>query len=202
MATPLIPIIKKDLKDRITEEDELRQMLEEIAPYFDPISVSAGLLIVDPTYPVVRFADLAEDALTDAKLFTYQPNAKRKKNKISIMGEVLEWSDFEDSLQVAALLADLVLHKQEPRSTLEKIRHTVHHLKTNQKLVLKGKFQGANVSLLFYALRNSPNADTLSAKVAQPFAQQLISAFAKGGEMNPMKYPLAARIAEFSTRNQ
>lgn len=201
MAKTLTPLIKQCLKERIKEEEELEEMLEEVKPYIDPISVSAGLLILDPTYPVVRFADLAEAALSDAKLFTYQSTAKPKKNKISFMGEVLKWENFEDTLHVAALLVDLVLRHQEPRSTLEKIRHTVHTLRTDQKQALKGNFQRSNVSLLFYALRNSPNADRLSEKVIKPYAQQLISAFAKGEPMNPMKYPLAARIAEFSTRN-
>ncbi len=53
---------------------------------FPQLSISAGLVIVDPKFPVVRFADLVETVLKKAK---YQYEGQ--KGNICIFGEVIKW---------------------------------------------------------------------------------------------------------------
>ncbi len=170
-----------------------------------PVSISGAFLMLEPTYPVTRFADFAESALKDAKGFVYNnKEAPAKKNKINVLGEVLQWQEFEKALSLAKELNELVCKKNapEPRSTIEKIRSTAPIYKKMQTDAINGKLTGPSVSRLFYSLRNSPNIQQLSLSLINPFAKDLIAAFTQKAESNPMKYPLAARIAEFLTRKK
>ncbi len=169
-----------------------------------PVSISGAFLMLEPTYPVTRFADLAEEALKEAKSFVYSKAVPAKKNKINVLGEVLQWHEFERALSLGKKLQDLVCQKgsPEPRSTIEKIRSTAPIYKKMQIDAINGKLIGPSVSRLFYSLRNSPNIQQLSTSIINPFAKDLITAFTQKAESNPMKYPLAARIAEFLTRKK
>jgi len=66
---------------------------EKILKDSSALTISAALLIVHPTFPVVRFAEMAEDALR---------NAKRKypdsRGNISIFGEVIKWEVLENQI--------------------------------------------------------------------------------------------------------
>ena len=167
-----------------------------------PVTVSAGLVMLEPTYPVVRFADLTNEALDDAKGFKYYNEEFIGKNKITVLDEILEWSDFKSALEIACFLESLVRNHDEPTSTIEKLRRTSKSFKSLHKASLKGKYPTPGVSMLYYAIRNSKNNGELTNKVITPYAKDLISAFVNGKQSNPMKFPLAARIAEFSTRNK
>lgn len=188
VATPLMALVIE--KTDLPKED------------IPEITISGSIAMLEPTHPVVRFADLAQDTLDDAKLFIYNGEHLPQKNKINVLGEILEWEDFNDTIRIATLLEKLVIEKEESRSTLEKIRYTAIEFSHLRKNVLKGNYSGPNVSLLYYALRNSKNGEELTKEVVTPFAQELIAAFSNGANINPLKYPLAARIAEFSTRKQ
>ncbi len=52
---------------------------------FPDLTISAGMVIVDPKFPVVRFADLVGSALKNAK---YQ---YKTKGNICLLGEVIQW---------------------------------------------------------------------------------------------------------------
>lgn len=61
--------------------------------YFsNELTISAALVIVDPKFPLIRFAQMAEDALKDAK-YKYE-----SKGNISLLGEVLKWDILIDNI--------------------------------------------------------------------------------------------------------
>jgi len=168
-----------------------------------PLTISGGLVMLDPTYPTTRFADLAGDALDDAKYFTYPGEQKYDftKAKINLLNQVLTWNEYNLTLTTANELKDLVIKEGEPRSTVEKLRSTAKEFERLYNRANINRIQGPAVSKLFYHIRNSPNQAALSQTIITPFAKDLIGIFAKGDPSNPLKYPLAARIAEFLTRN-
>jgi CRISPR-associated protein Csm1 len=169
-----------------------------------PITISAGLVMLEPTYPTIRFSDLTNKALDDAKYFTYprEPKQSNTKDKISLLGQVLTWEEFATVRSAAALLEQLIKEKGEPKSTIEKIRSTAPEFHDLYKKASRNIIQGPSVAKLFYFTRKSPNQATISKAFITPFAKDLISIFVLGNHSNPLKYPLAARIAEFYTRKQ
>ena len=52
------------------------------------ITLSAGIAIIDPKYPIHKSAELAEEALSKAKSF-------EEKNRVCIFDEAFEWQIFE-----------------------------------------------------------------------------------------------------------
>ncbi|MEM1123807.1 MAG: hypothetical protein AAGJ18_25435, partial [Bacteroidota bacterium] len=139
-------------------------------------------------------------AVDKAKYFKYKGQDRADKNKICLMDQVLEWDDFEDALRLSKELGQLVLHQKEPKSTLEKIRATAKGYQRLLDDAKRGKITRPSVSRLFYFIRNSPNQAKIAELIINPFAQELIGAFTGNLQGNPLKYPLAARLAEFRTR--
>ncbi len=166
-----------------------------------PISISGAIVMLESTYPTTRFANLAQEALDVAKYFTYPTKKIATKNKINCLGEVLNWLEYNATLELADELKSLVNEKGEPRSTLEKIRSTAKGYKLMYEEVSERRM-GPSIAHLFYFIRHSKNQKVLADKLVKPFSMDLISAFTKPEETesNPLKYPLAARIAEFLTR--
>lgn len=183
--------ILKDFQNR-----EISEEIERIRP----IGISAGYLMLEPSYPVTRFSEFVEKALKDAKYFTYNKSSIPTKNKINILGETLRWEELNQAIHMAELLRNHIQKNREPRSTIEKIRSSAIGFKEIHKNVLRGNLTTPSVSRLFYFLRNSPNQESISNMIVKPFSKDLIAAFSNGEESNPMKYPLAARFAEFLTR--
>lgn len=169
-----------------------------------PTTISGGLVMLEPTYPTIRFSDLANDALDQAKYFTYprEPKRSNTKNKISLLNQVLTWDELGIVRSAAALLERLIKEEGEPKSTVEKIRSTAPEFQDLYKKATKKVIQGPSVAKLFYFTRKSPNQAIISKTFITPFAKDLIGVFALGDHSNPLKYPLAARIAEFYTRKQ
>lgn len=167
-----------------------------------PPTISAGIVLVEPTYPVVRFYKLANAALDRAK-YEYVDQYDFKKNKIALFDEVLSWEEFEHAKNTAELLAELVNDKKnpEPKSTLEKIRQSARKFQQMQRDALEKNYINMAVGKLFYMLRNSRNEDEISKQIILPYAKDLIGALVGNKHTNPMQYPLAARWAELLTRN-
>lgn len=167
-----------------------------------PLTISAGMLILDSTYPVVRFAELVEDDLKRAKAHTYFDEPKATKNKITILDEVLTWEEFREARRLGDQLVTIVQHPGESRALLEKIKSTYPELKPMYEQAKKGQRMSPPISKLFYLIRNSGKHKELTKEFMTPFARSLIGAFTRKDRVNPMAYPMAARLAEFSTRNK
>ncbi|MEM6966148.1 MAG: hypothetical protein AAF573_15390 [Bacteroidota bacterium] len=165
-----------------------------------PPTLSAGIVIVEPTYPVIRFAELVEDVLNDAKIFTYTEEDKAEKNKVSLFGEVITWEEYKKVTNLAKDLATLVKEHNEQRSTIAKLKDSAAIYQRIHKEIKLKKRVNIGISKLFYFARNTQNEEALSKSVIIPYSKDLIDSFAGIRNNNPMKYAMAARWAEFLTR--
>ncbi len=91
-----------------------------------PITLSAAILLIDQHFPVVRFAELAEDALDNAKRGNYNAALTDAaglpmKSCISFMGHVFNWQTFTELISVKSTFNEMVLAWNAPRAFLQRI---------------------------------------------------------------------------------
>ena len=164
------------------------------------LTLSASLTVIDSKFPVVRFAEMAEDALKDAKHFS------AGKNRISVFGQVLRWEEFIEAEKLAKQLRQLILKAEnaEPRAILERIKKSGHLFEKMERRVHSNKL--ASVWRLFYYLRNvkEANRDEIE-KIVTNYSRALVKSFGVTAKTSTKStahliYPVAARWAEFLTR--
>ncbi len=157
-------------------------------------TISAGLIVVDPHFPVVRFARLAEEALEKSK-------DKPSKNRITIFNQTLTWDEFATAESVGKKLRKLIQEKGESRAVLERIKWSAKGFENLQDDAINGNVRAPKVSRLFYFLRNvkKENLPEMD-KIVQGYSNSLIAAYQDRKTVNPMTYPVGARWAEFLTR--
>lgn len=174
-------------------------------------SLSAGIIIVGPKHPVVSFAELAEDALSDAKnrntFFETFSNAKEhKKNSISIFGEVFTWSEFDKVLEILATVAPDLESGKVHRSVLEKLRNSAKEFHALQQQILEQKKMNIPQlwRLKYYLGKKSSdnNFTTIEGNLFTPYETALQSALLKKEGINPAVFPVAARLIELSTKKK
>lgn len=95
----------------------------------NPITLSAALLLIDPHFPVVRIAELADDALTSAKQAGYNSTKldaadNPMKSCIHFMGHTFSWESFKEITEVKDCLIKLVQEWGAPRAVLQRIIHS------------------------------------------------------------------------------
>lgn len=167
------------------------------------LTLSAGLIMVDNKFPVVRFAKLADEALSNAK---YAPRERvgklEEKNRISFMGVVLEWDEFKRCQGIAHKVRDLILLNQEPRSILDRIARSATGFSRIQEQTKKGNVRFAKVWKLFYYVRQSKNKETIMQEIIHEYERALLEHAIFRTATNPQVFPLAARWAEFLTRKK
>jgi CRISPR-associated protein Csm1 len=84
------------------------------------ITLSGGILFVKPHFPIQRFAQLVTEELEKSKHDADKQNegSLKEKNRITLWGETVEWSDraqsFEELLTFAKQLTDHVENKEKP----------------------------------------------------------------------------------------
>jgi CRISPR-associated protein Csm1 len=161
------------------------------------LTLSASLLLVGSHFPVARMADLAEEALHEAKTIILN-----SKGKISVFGKVLTWAHFLNAEKSAASLQSLIQFENEPRSILERIRKASNILR---QIIIDAKAGKVNIPPLwnlFYSIRNAKNRDKIEELIKDYYAG-IALAYTEKTE-HPLYteiLPVAVRWAEFLTRN-
>lgn len=90
------------------------------------LTISAGLVIVHPTFPVVRFAELVETALKKAK-YSY-----KSKGNICLLGEIIKWEKTKNKDK-----------GEKERSTPQKVNTTfLKEIDVMRKLLFVKKISG------------------------------------------------------------
>ena len=168
----------------------------EVKSLICKLTLSAGLLVVDSKFPVVRFAQMAEDAISDAKKATNEKD-EIVKNSVSVFGQVLSWREFEEAQDTSSILTHLIKEKDESRAILERIKRSAIGFEKAQDSSLKG--EKAAIWRLYYYLRNVRNRKEME-KIIKKYTNALIAAFNQKKATNPMVFPVAARWAEFLTK--
>lgn len=159
------------------------------------LTISAGLLLADSHFPVVRFAELAQEALEEAK--------SGDKNKICVFGKPLYWDDFEFAREKALLLQQLILRKNEPRSIIERLQRSSDRFREILHKNADGNAEVPQLWTLLYSIRNTQNRGVLS-ELVQMYQQAIIYALKNKRKdlWNTEAIPVAIRWAEFLTRNK
>ncbi|WP_337043879.1 type III-A CRISPR-associated protein Cas10/Csm1 [Emticicia sp. 17c] len=155
---------------------------------------SAGLVFVSPTFPVSSFAILAEEALAKAKKYP-------QKNALTIFNYTIEWEQWKCVIKETKEISEAVKNKTISRSIIARLKriHLVY-----EEVRLK-RFQITTLTRFIYELRaEKPNSrgkyftDSLKDK----YKEYLDEALKKEGQPNAiLVLPIAARLAEFTTRN-
>jgi CRISPR-associated protein Csm1 len=159
------------------------------------ITISAGIVVANPNYPMVRLAEEAENALELAK--------EKGKNRIAVFGEVLKWNEYGDSEELSGILKSLI-EKGESRALLERIRSSeIGFRSLQERAVNQRRMDFPKVYRLKYFLRNvknQENRDILDKEFSR-YSDALVSDFVNGyKESNAAKFPVAARWAELLTK--
>lgn len=184
--------------------EKVRSDFREFVCHHPAITLSAALLVVDEKYPVSRFASVAEERLHQAK---YQ---SKSKNSINVFDMVVSWNDFFEARLLKEKLVYLV-NETGKRAVIEKIRKSTKGFEKIQKQAEIGKVDLKKVWRLAYYLRemfNPKETDekTLSIKnkveeIVKQYEELIFKAL-KGESTSIKIFPIAARWAEFETKNK
>ncbi len=175
---------------------------EKVSTIKESLTISAGIVIVNPKFPMQRLAEESEEALHLAK------NAGR--NKVCVFGEVLKWQEFEKAEEMAVELKNLIAEKGESRALLERIKSSDIGFRSLQDRVLnRNRIDFPKVYRLKYYLRNAKSSDSraILGKLFEDYTEALLQDFMadknksdKKNLTNPARFPVAARWAELLTK--
>ncbi|MEO1627804.1 MAG: hypothetical protein AAFV25_21830 [Bacteroidota bacterium] len=167
-----------------------------------PISLSAALIIVDPKFPVLRFAQLAEDALRHAK-------SVPGKGNIHLLGELVRWRFLHGKISELRERFNRFAKHLLTSGLLAKARHTSLRVLDQEGLNLSDYWK------LNYYMRNfnEPSRRAYNRPMDQRYSGARILADYRRcldqsrRETQPLLqrnwrliFPLAARLAEFDQR--
>ena len=165
-----------------------------------PLTLSAGIVLGNPKYPLIRLAEEAEKALDLAK------NYREDKNSICVFGEPMGWEEMAQCVGIKNKLLDLVVNKGESRSLLQRIKSSDLGFRSVQdKMMDTNKIDLPKVYRLKYYLRNAKTEENrkILTEIFDTYAEDLLSDFLhKGTKSNPAKYVVAARLTELLTKNK
>jgi CRISPR-associated protein Csm1 len=191
---------------------ELQNSKIEGLPKDKDITLSAALVVVDPKFPVVRFAEQAEEALKEAKRWGSEKGKRALKNRISVFRQILDWEEFGDSRKIGDYLAGMIKSKEASRGIIERIKGIAYdYERLADRAATKQSVPGPKVHRLIYTLKKwipepgkeesakSANEKFIE-KTAHDFINGLLQSFSTKQKVSYPKFPVAARWAEFLTR--
>ncbi len=153
---------------------------------FPGLTISAGLIVVDPKFPVVRFADLVESKLKTAK-YHYAT-----KGNICLFGEVISW----DMLKEVYDMRTILKKANVSGGMLAKARLNSIKLKDSRVFRLEDFWK------MGYYLRDLPQSK--KKKVMDRLNKYMIQSVVEEDPLKQMNYrsilPVAARLAELDNR--
>lgn len=158
-------------------------------------TLSAGVVIVSPKFPMVRMAEEAENALSTAK--------SNDKDKICIFGEVLSWQDFAKASEIAGKLKKFIEDNELPRNLLHRLQSSELGFTSLQEKKA-GKIYFPRIHRLYYYLRNvekDSEAGKYLKTLFDKYKEALLNNFLHKGGENPALYVVAARWAELLTKS-
>lgn len=202
-------------------EEELRKTIPALKENVDKlpnqkITLSASLTIVGSKFPVVRFVDMAEEALENAKNQIDKATKEQVKNSVSVFGHVMSWKDFYKADDTAQSLQHMVTEGGESRALLERLQQSAPGFARLFDRAEGGNLRAPQVSRLYYYLRNvkkKRNLELLEHQIIKPYSMALLRAYQEANNPNYdfkktdsahawVTIPVAARWAELLTRKK
>lgn len=171
---------------------EFNAFFKENKPRFvtQNLTFSAGLVFVSSSFPVTIFSELAEEALAKAKTF------KDSKNALTIFDYTIDWTQLEAIFEQMESFIKAIDTQGLPKSFLSKVKKT-HSLYDN-------RFELTAITRLMYDLKadklKSVHKDLINS-LKDSYKTYLQNALQDESKKNEILIlPIAARLAEFSTR--
>lgn len=168
-------------------------------PKLKQVTLSAGILVVDRSFPVVRFAELVEDALHQAKF----SRKGQPKNKLSVFNLALTWKEWQLVRQFKKHLLHL-MEAGESKSFLNRIKKSTVGFAALQEKGLSFSLHQARVWRFNYYIRNvkKENLGYVNRHLVHQYERILLDAITTGTKTDPAVFPVAARWTELLTRKQ
>ncbi len=176
------------------------------------LTFSAGLIAVHDKFPVVRMAELTEEALRVAKTHCQPGETTPTKDKINVLGETLTWEEFKKAARYADQLEHLIKVEGRSRNVLGRLKNLAYgYDRLQRRVVEEGTLQFTTVSRMAFYLgklrgeskwdRNNKSAQQTTDDLLHDCQKALLDAGMKGkSSLNPMVFPVAARWAELRCR--
>ncbi len=179
---------------------EIRDEFKKYTGNSKIFSLSSGLYYFPDNFPLIRGANLVENALEKAKHFKYPEEEKPQKDKICVEDEVLSYREFEEAKNIAKDIANKITQKTKEdrasRAVITKIENSIKGFNPLLEQSLKGKINPPAIWRFKYYLRSYPDiAERLSNIILE-------NALGKGEEKirNPRLILVATKIAKMKTR--
>jgi CRISPR-associated protein Csm1 len=175
----------------------VREEFREFVCGHPGVTLSAALLVLDPKFPVSRFAAEAERRLEAAK------HRDPRKDRISVLDEVLTWDEFFEAAVLKRQLEVLVKQRGESRALLERVRRSAVGYGRLQEHAVRGRIRPDKVWRLAYFLARNAKRENLPEirALAERHQKLLLDAFANPpAARNPALFGVAARWAELASR--
>jgi CRISPR-associated protein Csm1 len=183
-----------------------------------PITLSAAIILVDDHHPVVKFAELVEEALFEAK--TTRPGGNKKdaagkplKGKISFLGKVFTWNEFQELTGVKDILYDMIAKYGEKRAFLQRIMNAFENTDSDYWEHTGKSFEPAILWRFLYHFRDMRDKEYFKAnfynyffgnpeveRLGGLYKKHVADTFANHEKLSPI-LPVAARWTDFLTRN-
>ncbi|MEZ4775448.1 MAG: type III-A CRISPR-associated protein Cas10/Csm1 [Bacteroidia bacterium] len=161
-------------------------------------TISAGVVMVDSKFPVSRFAQLASEALEEAKI---------ERDNICVFGQPLKWAEFKEARAISDTLRELVTKEENPesRAIITKVRNSMRGFeKINRVIRQRRSLDLSRFWRLNYYLRDTKkeNLEVVKKDIIQKYERWLKEHLQHPkAAINPGLIAVGARMAEFLTRN-
>lgn len=187
----VLPFIKRIQEEFHKEQNRWR---DEFLEKEKDITLSAGIVMIDPTCPVKLFAEMAEDALSKAK--------KNGKNKIVFFDLVFTWEDYAVLLNTSAELAEYMQQNDINRAYLNKITKSArgfNALNNNDGVNFDKIYK-----LRYYISKNDETLDYIADLLFDPYYEAMKNRLLNQdkADVNLAIYPSIARITELLTKSK
>jgi CRISPR-associated protein Csm1 len=160
----------------------------------DGLTLSGGLALFKPTFPIRSAADQADNLLDAAKAIP-APGATAPKDQMAAFGQVWKWSDHPTVVSTAARLADWVRQDVMPRGWL----HTLLDLAEARN---QGDAAPVTARLAYHIGRNYPPATAEGPRgELRRWANALLDDFDAGHRAETRLLPAILRHALTATRS-
>lgn len=180
----------------------IRDRFGEFACQNDKVTLSAGVVLTGPKFPIIRGADLVEDALHRAKYW------ESSKDKICLFDFVFTWDEFEYILKIKNELVRLICEFHESRAVLNKVMKSTLGFEKLLDGAGTGKVNTEKVWRFAWFIGRSKRHSAKSREVDQRYddllkiyEEILLKRMFRQKEIkNIMILPVACRLAELETR--
>ncbi len=140
---------------------KLRKQFDQFACGNKNVTFSAGIGIFRHNFPIIKAARITENYLEEAKEFIYPDELEKgievpEKNKVTLLGEVFNWNEFEYVLELFYVIKSIVSDSDSnSRGIIRKIIDSTKGWKPLLDSAQKGKLNSQKIWRLRYFLRTA-----------------------------------------------